>query len=394
MRSKVINTKLSAISPNPVTKVTAQKWVNWGSRNDYPDQLASLYYNSPTHHSCVDFAVSSIIGDGIDYDAMQIDRSQIVPNYYQTWDNFLYNISIDYIIYGTFGFQIIKNNDGKTYSFYNYPISNIRCGERDEDGVITNYWICKDWKKYGQYPPKNVKAFGFQEDEKINKGEVYLYVHQAYSPFVEYYASPHYISGLKAIQTEIELINYDLRSTLNNFSASGILTANRIDSDEEREEFINNIEKIFTGSNNANSVVITFKDNDDDKPIDFTPIDKSSENVNLFGDTNERTIDRIVSTHKIQNKALIGYPTESASLGGDGNALNVAYNLYNKNFGNQNRNTIVGTINRMFKLNGIDIELILKPLTFGLTDTETIESKSTEDTTQDVSTDNIEEAKQ
>ena len=58
---------------------------------------------------------------------------------------------------------------------------------------------------------------------------------------------------------------------------------------------------------------------------------------------------------------------DGASLGGDGNTLNVAYNLYNRVTGNKLRRDIIGAVNNALRLNGIETSLILKPLTFSLT---------------------------
>ena len=63
-------------------------------------------------------------------------------------------------------------------------------------------------------------------------------------------------------------------------------------------------------------------------------------------------------------------PTEGASLGGDGNQLNVSWNLFNKTVCSEFRNVIVNTINKMLKLNGIDTEIVLKPLDFNLVDVD------------------------
>ena len=342
-------------------------WINWGNRNDYPLQLSNLYYNSPIHQSCVDFAVSAIVGGGVDYEKMKLNgQEEMRPNYMESWDSFIEKIALDYILYGAYAFQIIKNKDNKTYSFYHQPFSDVRCSPKDEDGVITSYWVSSDWTALSKYPPVELPAFGFQEDEEIAQGKTYLFVSTSYSPDLLYYQTPRYISSIKSIQGDIELQRYDLRSITNNFSASGILTMNRIDDDEERKMVLENIESIFQGSDNANSLMVTFKDNDSDNPVTFTKFDKDVNNVNLFESNNERTIAKIIAAHRIPSKQLIGFSSENAMLGGTGNELNVAYNLYNKTVANKNRRAIVSTINKMFKLNGVDVELSLKPLSFSV----------------------------
>lgn len=358
------------VENTPVMRDSRRGWINYGTRNMYPLELSNLYYNSPTHKACVDFEVASIVGDGIDYEAMRMDESKLYPNYQESWDQFLQKIALDYCLFGSYSFQIIRNKDGRTYSFYHQPITDVRCSPRDEDGVITSYWISGDWSAQSKFPPVEIPAFGFQEDEEIKSGKPYLFVYNQYSPDIQYYQIPHYASAIKAIQTEIELVRYDLRSVLNNFTASGVLSMNRIDNDEERKMVLDNIEAMFTGSDGANSLMVTFKNSDEEKPVTFTRFDKDVNNVNLFEGTNDRLVNRIVSAHRIPSKALIGLNVDSAMLGGEGNLINVAYNLYLKTKGANDRNAIINTINKMLALNGIDQKIVLKPLSFDLTEME------------------------
>ena len=176
--SSVIKIKMEKqVESAPKTQNSNRGWINWGYRNDYPLQLSNLYYNSPTHQSCVDFAVSAIVGDGVDYDKMKLnDQEELVPNYTESWEDFLEKISLDYVLYGAFAFQIIKNKDDKTFSFYHQPIGDVRCSPKDEDGVITSYWISSDWSNLAKYPPLELPAFGFQEDEELAQVKAYLFV--------------------------------------------------------------------------------------------------------------------------------------------------------------------------------------------------------------------------
>lgn len=383
------------IAGAPLTRDSNRGWINFGERNMYPLELSTLYYNSIVHKACVDFAVTAILGEGIDYDAMSINESESAPNYGETWDTFLEKLCLDYVLYGSYAFQIIKNKDGNTYSYYHEPISNVRCEPKDEDGVIKNYWISSDWSMITKYPPIKLPRFGFQEDEELKSGTSYLFVYESYSPDMEYYYAPQYVGSLKAIQTEIELIRFDLRSVLNNFSASGVLALNRVEDDKERQMVLDNIQAMFTGSDAANSLMITFKNNDEDTPVVFTKFDKDVNNVDLFKASNERNIERIVAAHRIPSKQLIGISTDNAMLGGTGNELNVAYNLYNKTIAYKQRNNIVRTINRMLSLNGIDTKIVLKPLTFNVTEPTQVVERINDDTINEdktvYDTSNIEE---
>lgn len=189
---------------------------------------------------------------------------------------------------------------------------------------------------------------------------------------------PEYSSALKAIEAEIEMLRYDLASIHNNFSASGIITMQRMDDEADRKMAIENITAMFQGSDNANSVMVNFRNNDEEKPVEFTKIDKDVNHVNLFDSMNDRTIDRIISAHKIPSKQLVGITKDGAQLGGEGNEMKVAFKLYNTLIGDNNRDTIINAINKAMALNGIETELILKPLWF---DGEIVSDSTDEDNT-------------
>lgn len=351
----------------PICRTSNRGWISWGRKNDYPQKLSELYYNSIIHKSCVDFAVTSIIGDGINYEVMGVKQEELTPNYQQTWEDFIEAIALDYILYGTYAFQILKNRDGKTYSFYHQPITSVRCGERDEDGVVTKYYISKDWTAIGKYPPIEIERFGFQDDIHIKQGTPYLFVYETYTPDMDYYTAPKYVGAIKAIQSEIELIRYDLRAIKNNFSANGIITLPNVEAQEEKDELVRQIKNSFIGSDNANSLIVTFANGtENENLINFTKLEKDVDDVNIFSNTNERIIDRIVAAHRIPNKALIGMPMDSTGFSNEGSLLESAYELYNRTCAKRNRYNIVNTINKLLAMNGIDVTIELKPLTFGL----------------------------
>lgn len=358
----------------PINKNTSLGWVNWGEENSYPDLLLGLYNQSPTHHSAIDFGVCSIIGDGVDYDAMQIDGSQIVPNYKESWDDLIKSIALDYMLFGSFAIEIIKNNDNLTYSFWHIPLHKVRWSEYDEDGQIQGYYICSDWTKTSSNPPLFVKAFDMQEE--IEKSEPYLYVYRQYDPTLEYYTSPHYIAGIQAIQSEVEHILFDLKTTTNSFVPSGMLVLPEMEREEDKSVILREIGKMFQGSQNANAIMTVFRGNVDENKPEFIPFVANTSNVNLFEASNLRTQARILAAHKIPDAALCGLP----SIGNNGFTseaakLETAFKIYQKLTGNLNRNTIIKAINFMLSMNGVETELILKPFSLDIDENEKVDDK-------------------
>lgn len=353
------------IEGSALTRKNALGWVNWGVKNNYPNLMLDLYNQSPTHRACINFAVQSIVGNGVDYESMKIDGSQIVPNYQMSWDELIRDLALDYILYGSYAVQIIRNKDGKTFSYWHMPLDKVRWSEFDEDGQITKYWISNDWTALGQNPPFEIDAFDMREDSTIESGKPYLYVYRQYTPTMQYYTQGHYQAGIKSIQSEIEYVNFDLRTTVNNFIPSGMLVLNEVETDEERQGIVNNITKMFQGSENANSLMITFRNNVDENKPEFIPFTSSNSNVNVYADANTRTVSRILAAHQIPNASLVGMPdVGNSGFASEADKLETAYQLYNKLTGNANRMAVVKTLNMMFKMNGIDVEVVMKPLSF------------------------------
>lgn len=353
------------IEGSAITKKNALGWVNWGVRNNYPNLLLDLYNQSPTHRSAVNFAVQSILGNGVDFEQMQLNGDEVVPNYAQTWDEVIKSLALDYILYGSYAIQVIMNKDGKTYSFWHMPLDKVRWSEYDENGQVTKYWICQDWTMTGNYPPFEIDALDMKDEWKLEKGKPYLYVYRTYSPTMTYYTQPHYAAAIKAIQAEIEYVNYDLKNIVNGFAPAGVLTLPQVETDEERQAIIQNVTRMFQGSDNANSVMITFRNNIEDKGVEYTPFSSNKGSFNYYADANQRVINRILESHQIPNAALIGMPDiGNSGFSSEADKLEVSYQLYNKLTGNYNRMQVVRTINQMFKMNGIDTEIIMKPLNF------------------------------
>ena len=377
-----------------VTKNSSMGWIKFGSRNNWPNILLDLYNQSPTHHAAINFEVQCIVGGGVDYDAMKLDRTQIFPNYQYSYDQLVRNLALDYCLYGAYAIEIIRNKGGNDFSFYHIPYEKIRCSPYDEDGVITSYWISNDWTALGQNPPIELEAIEMRDESEIKMGKPYLYVFKNYDPTMSYYQNPAYIAGLKAIQSEVEYLNFDLRTTANSFVPSGMLVLNEVETDDQRQAVIDNITRMFQGSDNANSLMISFRNNVDETKPEFIPFTTNQGNVNLYDSANQRTVNRILCAHNIPSASLCGLPdVGNSGFASDSQKLETAYQLYQKLTGNYNRQNVIRALNDMFKLNGIDVEIVMKELHFNDfgNDNDVSTTTKSEDTTQDVSEDNVEE---
>ena len=346
--------------------------MTFGVDNLYPYKLINLYNTSVTHKACCDFSTNAIVGEGIDWETMQVKNGDIPnPNYSMGWNEFIRALAFDFSLYSAFAFQIIRNKDGKTYSFFPQPIETVRVEEADEDGVINNAYICKDWSATGKYPPIKIPMFGFQSEREIPKGVPYLFYHRQINPVNFYYGLPIYSSAINAIQAEAQYQTFDLKNIVNGFTPVGCLTLPEVETSEERDAIIKNITSMFSGAENSNALMVTFRSNIEDKGVEFVPFTQKSQSADLYANANERTINRIMAGWKIPSKALIGYPADNTGFSDSGAYMESAYALYNVNVANNARREILDVINQLFQMNNVDIEIVLKPLRYKIDDAQT-----------------------
>lgn len=376
-KSKSPKTRLETINFDkqlqnaPVNKVSNFGWINYGERNSYPYLLENLYNTSVTHRSCIDFAVNAIVGEGVDFEAMEIDSNDLqAPNYYTSWNQFIRQLAFDWCLFNAFSFQVIKNRDNSTYSFFHQPVETVRLEEMDADGVINGAYLCKDWTNSNKYGTVRLPMFGFQSEARIPMGQPFLFYHSGYNVSSPYYGAPIYGSALNVIQAEAQYQTFDLKTVTNGFTPSGALVLPDVETEEEKQAIIRRITEMFTGAENASNIMVSFRSSVEDNPVQFTPFQQNSDGVDLYQQANERTVSRLIAAHRIPSKALIGYSLDNLGFSNSAEYLESAFALYNVNVANANRQEIVNVINQAFKANGVDVELKLKPLRYSLDSTQ------------------------
>ena len=121
---------------------------------------------------------------------------------------------------------------------------------------------------------------------------------------------------------------------------------------------------MFTGSDNANSILVFFREDSEDTPVEFTPFSSNGGMVDLYEAANDRCVNRICEAHKISSRGLIGMPMDNSGFSDSGSLMESAYQIYNTNVASSARVVILSAINNLFALNGVEVEINLKPLSY------------------------------
>lgn len=115
----------------PTFKVNPQGgWVDYGKKNDFPNQLLRLYEEHEEHNAIVTAKANYLFGQSIK--ATDESQQQIVDNFfsfanrYEKWDTLNEKIKVDCEAFNCFYLQVITDLTGKPKEYYHLQYSNVR----------------------------------------------------------------------------------------------------------------------------------------------------------------------------------------------------------------------------------------------------------------------------
>lgn len=274
--------------------------VSYGYDNKLPLLLDNVVKECATLNSIILGTNNFILGDNIEcnIESMKdkVNRSGM------TIRQFISNISLSYLKFGGFAFQIIYSKAGIPVELY--PLDFAKCRTNEKGTKI--FYSKKQW---GRYTTKS-EVFDRFDRKNIDweKPTQIFYYKGDFTNSV--YPLPPYYSALKDILTEIECANYSLNTVARGFSAKYLFNIPQVNNltDEQKEAIEDGIKNKFCGSDNEVNFMLYYTDGDekmevtkiesDDTPEKYIAIkDKARENIfvsmratpNLFGLPNATT---------------------------------------------------------------------------------------------------------
>jgi hypothetical protein len=332
-------------------------WVKWGENNDFGNTLLSLYNNSSIHSSIVESKVRMISGDGIEQTGVYSERTQSFidkPNPQDTLYDILFKITNDFEIFGLAYLEIIWDKS-RTYisEIYQVDANKVRWGIRNNKGLVDKFYFSNDWSKYRReiYSPEAIPIFN--TNNRIGRQILPLI---RYTPSLDYYSYPDYISGLKWITIDSEISNYHYNNLKNGMAPTLFFQFPVSESTpEEREEIETALHDKFTGTNNASKFFTSFYDAEStNKPeVKILEMSNADKQFNLLI---KSTLQQILIAHKVTNENLVGISTPG-KLGTGGELLD-SYKLYHNTIIKPEQKKIINIFKRLFLINGMnDIEI-------------------------------------
>lgn len=243
----IIDNQSKVIPVLKETKITGKKYIGYGEDNKYPEYLFSLYQNSTVLQSIINGILDYTIGQGVNCNFLSLKVNEDG----ETWEDLFRNILLDEMVTGGWAVNILRDHNDIISEIYWVNVAHIRLSE---DGKTAYYddnitgWGSK---------PKEVPVF---DPTKKQKNSIFYYK----GPSRGLYPVPRWSGAIKAVETSCEISNYHLKSILNNFSPSAVISFNNGVPDKATQEAIEKrINKKFVGSDNVNRFILSFAETSD-----------------------------------------------------------------------------------------------------------------------------------
>ena len=370
----------------PEFKEQASKdWILYGTddewKNRYPDYLLYIYDRSAKHYAIVNGKVDYIIGQGIAVNDRGLNTEQVAklnkfveePNPDQNLNEILAQCALDLEIFGGFALEVLYDKKGVAL-FYHAEFGKYRASK---DGK--KYYHCTDWKKAKPDTITTIDAFDWSNP----KGKQLLYI-KAYHPKADYYPLPPYLGAIPYIELDSEIANFHLNSVKNGFMAGTVFSFNNGQPTEEEQEVIEEkIEAKFSGTDNANKILLLFNDSKE-QGVEVVPM-SSNGFEDRFDILNNTVQEEIFSGHRVVDPALFGIKQEGIFAGRT--QIRDSYELFKNTYVRARQAFLMDIFNELAALNGFEKRLSIidsEPISEGFSEQTKVSVMTTEEIRQAV----------
>ena len=341
---QLINIQFDQAQQPKFEEKKGKNYVEFGTRNDYPNYLISLFGESPKHGAIVKGKVNYIFGKGFE------GVEQKANTQGETWNQIMKRAILDDELHGGYYLQVIYNALGKIKDVFHIEFQKVRASKDLTTFYVKNDWTLSDFKeKAREYP-----AFNPNDPS----GPQIFFVKQ-YNPKSDVYPLPSYFQGLNYIESDIQVSRHILGNAKHNFVATKLINFNNgLPQDEEQEEVETDLKRKFA-NHDGDRVVIAFNPSRENA-VDIVNLGETSLTKEDFTNVNNLIQQEIFSCHQVTSPMLFGIKTEG-QLGGR-SEIRDAYQIFQNTYVNERQQEHEQTFTKLLNLAGIDGEFKIVPV--------------------------------
>ena len=332
------------------------KYVKYGSNNEFPNDLIELYNNSSTHASCVNAIVEGVIGDGLT--ANEEDYLKRANSHGETWNDIFNKVALDYKLFGSYALEVIYSIDRSRIEVYHIDFSFLRAKEKDSKGRIPGYYISSKWKKKGNWQAAildddDISYLPIYNTEKKDEEPHQIFVASNYRPGQIYYPLPDYAGALKIIELDTEVDNWHTNNIKNGLAPSLVINTFTNGTDDQLRAIEEQLNASYGGSENAGSLLYIDTPSREEAPV-ITPLPQNGAD-SYYSDVNDMVMQKILTAHRITSPLILGIQ-QPGSLGNRQEMLD-AFALFNYNVVQPYQQSILSNLEYLLSFNYPDIVL-------------------------------------
>ena len=345
------------IIKNTQKQVKGKELVEYGDRNAYPYYLMGLYENVAALKSVINGIADYAGGEEITINIAPFDMEMNSKG--ETIEDLVRLLVIDYVLYGGFALNVLRNAYGNVAELYVLDFRNVRS---NKDNTI--FYYSTEWgdKSAGRVMATTYPAF---DPKALNVPSSILYVKNDKK---NTYPSPMWSGAINDAECLKNISTYNLNSLFNGLSAGYVINfCQGQPTDEQKEEISDEMDNKFSGFQNASRILLNFCDSYDNRAtIEALPEDKTVDRYNSIYQT---ALKNIFTSFRI-HPAIIGLPTDNSGF--NSQDLAEGFRLFNQTVVLPIQKMVKRTFEKIFQAKDV---LTIEPLKvdFGEETTTTIE---------------------
>lgn len=267
---KKVSVAFSAINPyiednivHPDEKeIQGKSFIEWGTRNKYPQYLDELYTQVPTLQSIINGTKDYVVGDGVQCN--YLPWGKYVNRQRHTAELIATQCAYDYLKYGGFAINVIRDKSGRVCEIYPLNFKNLRSDKHNKMFYYSNSWD----KSYGRVKYTEYAAF---DPTAVNVGSSVFYFKS--DGLFNTYPTPRWSSATKSAEIMREVTNFHLNNIKNGLTSNVMISfCSGVPDDETKSEIEEMISEKYSGSENAGRPMLNFC-SDKEHAIDVSKLD-------------------------------------------------------------------------------------------------------------------------
>ena len=321
---------------NVEKEVSGKNFIAWGSDNRYSNYLFSLYEDCATLQSIINGTTDFVCGNEISCNSPRFAKT--VNKNGETIFDIIQRISTDYLIFGGFALQVIRNAVGDISEIYWIDFTKLRSDKKNEV-----FFYSDDWdKSFGR-----VKYITYPKFNPSDSNATSIFYYKG-NKTRGTYPVPLYNAAISSCELEKKINEFHLNEISNNFLTSKIINFNSgVPDDDLKNEIERNINEKFCGAENGGRILISFNNNkESETTVADIPQDSFAERYDAL---QKRCREQIFTAFRATPN-LFGVMTETTGF--NEQEFLEAFKLYNRTAVRPIQQILVNAFDKILGLNG------------------------------------------